>query len=245
MYDEEEAMSTVKVPTHEAALCGRIGKVGGFAALLYGLSLLYLLALLTIVIPSSGLTSEGQHDPAQVLPWLRAHQELFALLWLPEFLASFLLIVVVLALNDRLRALAPGRMRVASACGLLGIFLLVSHTLVQNAMIPLAHVHVQDRVGAESAFRASDAIAGWLTLGGLFAIGLWIVVVSWSALQAGGFPRRAAYTGLVAGLITLLALFLGVPPGILGLLLWNFSLAVVLPRGSSAAVPTHVAVAPA
>ena len=109
----------------------------------------------------------------------RAHPGLFTLLWLPEFLASFLLLVVVTALDDRLHAQAPGRMRLASACGLLGTALVVGHTLVQNAAIRLASAHAQDPVGAESAFRAVDAAVGSLALGGFFTLGVWMLVAGW------------------------------------------------------------------
>jgi hypothetical protein len=214
-----------------------MGRAGGIAALLYALWLIYLLALLTVVIPSSGLAAAVAHDPRHVLPWVSAHQGLFTLLWLPEFLASFLLLIVVLALHDRLGALTPGWMQVASACGLLGTALVVGHTLVQNAFIPLASARTQDPVGAEGAFRAVDAAVGWLAQGGFFTLGVWMLISGWAALSGGGLPRWAAYTGLVAGLIALTALLFGTPAGALSLLLWSAALAFALMRRGSVARP--------
>ena len=234
---QEAATGTTNVSMGHVASGSGMGRAGGIAALLYALWLIYLLALLTIVIPSSGLPAAATHDPRQALPWVSAHPGLFTLLWLPEFLASFLLLIVVLALHDRLRALAPGRMQVASACGLLGTGLVVGHTLVQNAFIPLASAHTQDPVGAESAFRAVDAAVGWLAQGGFFALGVWMLISGWAALSGGGLPRWAAYTGLVAGAIALTALFLGTPAGALGLLLWNAALAFALMRRGRVAKP--------
>jgi hypothetical protein len=140
------------------------------------------LVLQMIVFPAAGLSVDAVHDPAQVLPLVRSHVGLFTLLWAPEFLAAFLLPVMVLALEDRMAAAAPGPVRVASVCGLLGTFLIIAHTLVQNAVILLGSVHKQDPAGAAAAFHATDARAGWLSLGGLFAVGAWIVLVCGVAL---------------------------------------------------------------
>ena len=238
------AVEVAQFGAHDTAPGWSVGRAGRVAALLYGLWLLYLLGLLTVVIPRAGLTVAGAHDPSQALPWVGANRGLFTLLWLPEFLASFALLVVVLALDDRLRAVAPGRMRAASACGLLGAALVAGHTLVQNAMITLAGAHAQDRAGAESAFRAVDATAGWLAQGAFFALGAWMLLAGWAAL-GGGLPRWAARTGLLAGLLALPALFLGVPAGALGLLLWHGALAVTLRGGRPAARPLHPGPAPA
>jgi hypothetical protein len=216
-----------------------IGRAGGIAALLYGLWVVYLLVLQMIVLPGAGLSAAAVHDPAHVLPFVHSHAGLFTLFWAPEFLAAFLLPVVVLALDDRMAASAPGRVRVASACGLLGTFLILTHTLVQNAVIPLESVYKQDPAGAAAAFRASDAIAGWLSVGGLFALGVWIVLVCWVALQRGGLPRWSAYVGLVAGALALLTLVAGLPVGILGLLVWSAMLAAVLLRRGAPALVAH------
>jgi Domain of unknown function (DUF4386) len=217
----------------------RMGRTGGIAALLYGLWVVYLLVLQMIVFPGAGLSAAAVHDPAQVLPFVRSHAGLFTLLWAPELLAAFLLPVLVLALDDRMAATAPGRVRVASACGLLGTFLIIAHTLVQNAVIPLGSVYKQDPAGAAAAFRASDAIAGWLSVGGLFAVGAWIVLVCWVALQRGGLPRWSAYVGLVAGVLALLTLVAGLPVGILGLLVWSAMLATLLLRRGAAGLVAH------
>jgi hypothetical protein len=234
---QEAATGTTNVPMHQGASGSAMGRAGGIAALLYALWLIYLLALLTVVIPSSGLPAAVAHDPRHVLPWVSAHPGLFTLLWLPEFLASFLLLIVVLALHDRLGALAPGWMQVASACGLLGTALVVGHTLVQNAFIPLASARTQDPVGVEGAFRAVDAAVGWLAQGGFFTLGVWMLISGWAALSGGGLPRWAAYTGLVAGLIALTALLFGTPAGALALLLWSAALAFALMRRGSVARP--------
>jgi hypothetical protein len=207
----------------------------GAAALGYGMWLLYLLVLLNIVIPGTGLTAAGTHDPVAVLPWVRAHPGLFTLLWVPELLASLLLVGVVVALDARLGGPTAGRMRVASAYGILGGVFVTGHTLVQNALIPLASLQVRDRVAADAAFRAVDAIGGWLTQGGLFALGLWMLAAGWTTLRTGALPRWTGYGGLLAGALCVLALFLGIPLGMLGLLLWSFALGIsLLGRGMRA-----------
>jgi hypothetical protein len=239
------AVEVAQLGAHDTAPGWTVGRAGRVAALLYGLWLLYLLGLLTVVIPRAGLTVAGAHDPSQALPWVGANRGLFTLLWLPEFLASFALLVVVLALHARGRAAAPGRMAVASACGLLGTALVIGHTLVQNAAIALAGAHEPDRAAAEGAFRAVDAAAGWLALGGFFALGAWMALAGWAALAGGGLPRWAACTGVIAGLIAATAPFAGVPAGALGLLLWHGALAMALRGSRPAARPLHPGPAPA
>ena len=77
-------------------------------------------------------------------------------------------------------------------------------------------------------------MAASLSVGGLFAVGAWIVLVCGVALQRGGLPRWSAYVDLVAGALALLTLVAGLPVGILGLLVWSAMLAAVLLRRGAA-----------
>ncbi len=73
--------------------------------------------------------------------------------------------------------------------------------------------------------------------GGIEVVGsLWVLLVSWAALQAGGLPRALNYLGMVLGASGLLTVVpalevLGAVFG-LGLIVWFAWLGIVMLRGS-------------
>ena len=78
-----------------------------------------------------------------------------------------------------------------------------------------------------------EALGGVIELPG----GLWVLLLSWAALRAGGLPRALSYLGMVSGVAGILT----VVPALealtavfgLGFIVWFVWLGVVMLRGSA------------
>lgn len=148
------------------------------------------------------------------------------------------LIVLTLALADRFKVAAPVVIRTASAFGFVWAGLLIASGMVHNVGLRA----VVDRYDnnpdqAATAWLAIESVSNGL--GGEFEIvgGVWMILMSWAALQANALPRLAIYLGViagVAGLITVVPSLTDVAVGVfaLGQIVWFTWLATVMLRES-------------
>ena len=95
-------------------------------------------------------------------------------------------------------------------------------------------LHATDPAAAEPVWSALDSVQNGLGGGNEIAGGVWVLLISWAALQTGALPRWLNYLGLMAGLAGLVTV---IPPleavgavfGI-GLIVWFVGVGVVLLR---------------
>jgi hypothetical protein len=204
---------------------------GGFAPLV---ALLFYLAELAAVILGS---LAGVPLPASVEGWfsLLLRNELLGLLYLnaPDILAIALLGVMFVALYVVLRPLRPAAMLIAAYFAFLGIAVFVVPRVAMLSLVPLG-----DRYAAATSDAARSQLAGAgsaleslgapspQTAGFLF-IAVATLIISAVMLRSNLFARSTAYSGLAAGVLTLVLDLSGVlaPPAsapLLGLagLMW-------------------------
>ena len=112
--------------------------------------------------------------------------------------------------------------------------------MVANSGIEtVADLYGKDPAQAATVWLAIESVAGGL--GGEFEIlgSLWVLLVSWVALRAGGLPKALNYFGVVigvAGIVTVVPALemVGIIFG-LGLIVWFIWLGIVMLRGSRSA----------
>ena len=116
--------------------------------------------------------------------------------------------------------------RTATAFGLIWAGLDIASGLVANSSLStVVDLYAKDPAQATSVWLALDSVAGGLG-GGIRILGaLWVLLVSWAALRAGGLPRALNYLGVVIGVAGLLTVVpaLGELGGIifgLGFIVW-------------------------
>jgi hypothetical protein len=203
-------------------------QAGSFGALLFALSFILLFLSLAVIQPSLGVTGPADSiNPAKILPQASAFRLLFAI----PILFGAGVCLTALALNDRLQAVAPSRMRIATAAGVIGSTLFVAAGSLGFVALPeLATVYAQNASGVTTADMALlDGIATALLTAGVLAAGWWVLLASWAALQ-GGLHKFLAYVGLLFGLVAILA-FVVSPLTIVGAFLgmvWAIWTAIVL-----------------
>lgn len=217
-------------------------KMGGAAALVEAVTYLVGIALLvTALAPAMGL------PPTDHVAFLVEHQTLMHLWHLTIYLinGSFL-VVLVLALHERLRGGAPALAPVATAFGLIWAGLvLASGMLIINDLRVITEIHRSDPARAALLWQALSAVEDGLGGGVELPGGLWMLLVSLAA-RRGGLPRPLNIAGVLfgaAGILTALPALgeLGALFG-LGAIAWFIGVGVTLWRTPSpVAAPSHPA----
>jgi len=189
-------------------------KFGGFAALYMGAAYLMGMTLFLAVLDYPSIT-----DMAQKVTLLVEKQAvIFSTNLLMYVFFGLFLIVLSLALYDRLKSDAPGMMQVAAAIGIIWAGSLVASGMVANAGIaPVVALYATDPVQAALTWQGIETVANGLSnangeiLGGLFAL-----LISLSALRARGLPRSLNILGLLVGASGILSLVPGLTEAMVG-----------------------------
>ncbi len=172
-------------------------KLGGTAALINAAAYIIGFSMvLTLLMPILDST------PDQFLAFLTANQSLMVVWYSIIYLvAGVFMVPLVLALHERLKGKATAVMPTATAIGLIWAGLIIaSGLLLVNNVAIVTKLYGQDPEQAATVWLALSAVESGL--GGAIELpgGLWILLVSWVALQAGGLPKALNYLGLVIGI---------------------------------------------
>ena len=224
-------------------------KSGGFAALYMAVAYLIGMALFLVVLDYPSIT-----DPAQKVALLVEKQwVIFSTNLLMYVFFGVALVILSLALHDRLKSGAPALMQAATAFGIIWAGSLIASGMVANAGIaPAVALHATDPAQASLAWQGIETVASGLGNGnGEILGGLWVLLVSVVGLRAGGLPKGLNRLGLLVGAVGILSLipaFNEILTGIFGLgqMVWFVRLGVVLLRGhasetASYGVPSSIA----
>ena len=147
------------------------------------------------------------------------------------------LVVLALALYERLKAGAPAIMQVATAFGLIWAGLVIASGMIANiGMSTVVNLYSKDPDQAASLWLAISTVQEALGGGNEIAGGLWVLLLSWAALSTSGLPRALNYLGVVIGLAGILTVVpnFGVLMDVFGLgqIVWFAWLGIVMLRGN-------------
>jgi hypothetical protein len=192
-------------------------------ALVQALFSALMVAVFVFIQPSLGFQESFLRDPPTFVAFVTAHYAFYYWVSLVGVAASALLIVLALALDERLRAGSPALVAGATAFGYLGAGLLLLKWSFQHASFTM--------IGSASAAFAASRVPGvWYDAtnrSAFLALGLWMLLLSWAALRRGGLPRALAYVGVLAGALNVAAIF-DVPFGLLLIAVWFVAVGVAL-----------------
>ncbi|MDO9579422.1 MAG: DUF4386 family protein [Bacteroidales bacterium] len=209
-------------------------KFGGFAALYLAIAYLIGIVLFLVVLDYPSIT-----DPAQKVALLIEKQMvIFSTNLLMYVFFGVFLIVLSLALYDRLKSGAPAIMQVATAIGIIWAGSLIASGMVSNAGIaPVVALYAKDPAQAALTWQGIESVASGLGNGnGEILGGLLTLLVSLAALRTGGLPKGLNILGLLVGAVGIITILPGLTDlvGVFGLsqIIWFVWLGIVLLRSN-------------
>ena len=211
-------------------------KMGGVAALIEAATYVVGLGLaLTLLAPVLDA------DADQYVAFLADNLTLMYVWHLIIYLVNgVFLVVLVLALHERLKAGSPAMVQTATAFGLIWAALVIaSGMLIINDLGVVVDLYGEDPAQAASVWLALSAVEEGL--GGAIELpgGLWVLLLSLAAMRAGGLPRALNYLGVVIGAAGILTVVpaLDVLAAVFGLgfIVWFVWVGIVMLRSRPAA----------
>ena len=209
-------------------------KMGGIAALYMAIAYLVGIVLFLFVLDYPNIV-----DPAQKVALLVEKQMvIYSTNLILYVIFGVFLIVLALALYERLRVSAPAIMQVATAIGIIWAGSLIASGMVSNAGIaPVVALYAKDPAQAALTWQGFEVVASGLGNGnGEILGGLMTLLVSWAALRTGGLPKFLNYLGVVVGLVGIVSTIPGLSDlaGLFGMgqIIWFVWLAIIMLRPS-------------
>lgn len=150
-------------------------------------------------------------SPDQYLAQLVQYQSiLYVWILIAYWVAAFALVIVALALYERLKAGAPAVMQIATALGLIWASLIIgSGNLMMHGFIEIPQLYADNPAQAGVVLTALTIVENGIVSGNELIGGLWILFLSWSALQTGKLGKGLNYFGLFIGLAGVVSI---IPP---------------------------------
>jgi hypothetical protein len=210
-------------------------KYGGFAA--FYLAAAYLIGIILFIVVLDYLSIT---DPAQKVALnVDKQMVIFSTNLLMYVFFGLFLIILSLALYDRLKSGAPAIMQVATAIGIIWAGSLMASGMVANAGLDvIVPLYAKDPAQAALTWQGIEAVSHGLGYGnGDILGGLLTLLVSLAGLRAGGLPKGLNILGLLAGAVGIISIIPGLSEmlgGIFGLIsiFWFIWLGTVLLRSN-------------
>jgi len=210
-------------------------KVGGFSALFMAISHLIGIVIFIGVLDYINIT-----DPAQKLALnVEKQTVIFSTNLLMYVFFGFTLVVLSLALHDRIKIGAPALMQAATAIGIIWAGSLIASGMVANAgLASVAALYAKDSAQAVLVFQGIESVANGLgNANGEILGGMWTLLVSLAALRSSGLSKGLSVLGMFVGTIGIITILpaLNDMTGLFGVgqIIWFIWLGIVLLRNNS------------
>ncbi len=211
-------------------------KLGGIAALIEAALYVTGFGLFLTVLDSS-----SYDGPVQKIGFLAANQVASYIAYLLIYVVfGLVLVVLALALHERLKKGSPAIMQTATAFGLIWAGLVIASGMIANiGHSAVIGIFSENQDQAVSLWLAIGAVQDALGGGNEIVGALWVLLLSWAALRGSSLPKALNYLGVLvglAGMLTVVPTF-GVLMDVFGLsqIVWFAWLGIVLLREKSVA----------
>ncbi|MFZ0160023.1 MAG: hypothetical protein WAL50_13425 [Kineosporiaceae bacterium] len=176
-------------------------RAGGLAALYLALAYLAAMPFFLLVVDYPKATTAAE----KVASIVRNYQSMYTMYLVTYVFLGVVMAVLVLSLSERLRRGSELGARVATVLGLTwSIALILSGMVFNHGMGTVVSLAEQSPEQAASAWQVIEPVAEGLGgAGGETLGGLWMLLVSWTALRGRALPTTLAWLGVSIGLIGL------------------------------------------
>lgn len=173
-------------------------KMGGAAAVIHGAA--YLVSIIFFIILLSPLLNA---DTDEYLAFVADNQVLMrAGILIAYWLTGGTVVVLALALHERLKRDAPALIQVATVFALIWAGLCIgSANLMINDFGIVAELYAKDPSQATTVWSALEAVEVGMVSGNEIIGSLWVLLVSLAALRTGELARKLNYFGVALGAV--------------------------------------------
>jgi hypothetical protein len=210
-------------------------KFGGIAALYMALAHLMGLIIFIVILDYISITDLAQKVAMNV----DNQAVVFSTNLLMYVFFGFALIVLSLALYDRMKSGAPALMQVATAIGIIWAGSLIASGMVANAgLATIVALYAKDPSQAALTFQAIEAITNGLgNANGEILGGPLMLLVSLAALRTGRLPKGLNMLGVLVGAVGIITIIPALNTLVavfgLGQIIWFFWLGSVMLRSNT------------
>ncbi len=212
-------------------------KIGGIAALYEGLAYVVGMVGFLLVVDVSGVV-----DPVEKVALMVDNLAFLYIMHLIVYVVwAVFLVVLALALYERLKASSPAIVQTATVFGMIWATVIIANGMIYNSgMENVIDLYGKDQAQAATVWLAIDSVLGGLGGSNEILGGLWILLISWAALRAGELSRVLNYLGVAIGMAGIIS----VVPGLselfiyiyaLGQIVWFVWLGIIMLRGRTSA----------
>jgi hypothetical protein len=207
-------------------------KSGGLAALLHASAYVVGLILgLTLIFPLLDAA------PDQYLKFLTENQALVYVWNLISYWGSAItLVIMVLALYERLKDGSPALAQTAAAFGLIwaGLIIASGNLMLHNGGV-VADLYGRDPAQAVMAWTALESVEVGITSGNELVGSLWVLLLSLAALRTGQLNRALNCLGVLLGVAGMLTIVPALYDSLImvfgpGMIVWSVWVGIVLLR---------------
>ncbi|HSM26076.1 MAG TPA: hypothetical protein VK856_14525 [Anaerolineaceae bacterium] len=209
-------------------------KFGGFAAIYMALAYLTGLIIFIVILDYISITDLAQKVAMNV----DNQAVVFSTNLLMYVFFGFFLIILTLALHDRLKSGAPAIMQVATVIGIIWAGSLIARGMVANATLAsVVSLYATDPTQAALIWQGIEPVMDGLgNANGEILGGLMTLLISLAALRAGELPRGLNILGLVIGTAGIITIIPALNPLVavfgLGQIIWFVWMGIVLTRSN-------------
>jgi hypothetical protein len=192
-------------------------KMGGVAALYEAAAYIVGMIGFLLVVDVSGVV-----DPVQKVALMVDNLTFLYIMYLIIYVVwGVFMVVLALALYERLKAGSPAIMQTATVFGIFwGCVIIISGMINNSGMENVANLYGKDPVQAATVWLAIDSVIEGLAGSNEILGGIWILLLSWAALRGGELPRALNYLGVAVGVAGILS----VVPALAEIFIYIFAL---------------------
>ena len=208
-------------------------KFGGFAALYLAAGyIMGMIGFLGVVDVSSVA------DPVQQVALMADNLAFLYIMYLIVYVVwGIFMVVLALALYERLKASSPAIVQTATAFGIFwGCVILISGMIQNAGMQTVVALYAKDPAQAGTIWLTIDSVLKGLAGSNEAIGGIWILLLSWAALRTGALSKVLNYLGVavgVAGIISIVpALDIFIYIFALGQIVWFIWLGIAMLRSN-------------
>jgi hypothetical protein len=212
-------------------------KIGGIAALIHAAAYVVGIVLgVTLIFPLL------DSDPGQYMAFV-ANNQAIVYLWnlISYWVSAAALVVLALALYERLKAGSPALVQTATVFGLIWAALIIgSANLMLSDVGVIADLYGKGPAQAETVWLALGAVETGIVSGNEIVGSLWVLLLSLAALRTEGLARALNYLGVALGVAGIFPGILAFIPAVknfsmifgLGMIVWSAWVGIVMLRSN-------------